>query len=163
MHRIKKYLIVSAMAVILALGTWLAVDQTLIRIRTRRAEVEFEARRLATWEKFVNTPIDFTNTVSTCPLHGDPLKQEIVPIVQPPQDLCGVIFAAQEKAFPFANDPYLNLSICQWDMKYAHVSFCPSCRSAQAEWAKTNEDPRIDFVAWKEDALHNNRKDDTGE
>jgi len=90
----------------------------------------------------------------TCPIHGDRLLQDSIPwvcsggpapVIPPGEGAPGLEYEwqAEQRDFPFACTS--EMSGCLWydgmkDMR-TQVLFCPSCRSAKAQWERAHPDP----------------------
>ena len=73
-----------------------------------------------------------------CPVHGEKLKLDIVPIIYGKLLVDEDYLDAEKTQFPNANTRFLGGSVVKEETK-AEVLYCPKCREAEAKWNKEHK------------------------
>ena len=100
-----------------------AVERDLARWRAERRRLEWEPR--PAWDGYPGA----------CPVHGSPLRDDVVPIVYGRLEQLPVREFREDpvRLFPLESTSVAG-GCCVGTQKTARVKFCPGCRAAQASW-----------------------------
>ena len=70
---------------------------------------------------------------TVCPVHGTPLRDDVVPIVYGLLVMEPAMREATRTQFPLAKT-YVAGGCCVYPPKRQRVKYCPKCRAAESEW-----------------------------
>jgi hypothetical protein len=70
---------------------------------------------------------------AACPVHGTPLREDVVPIVYGAPMIVPELARAMRTEFPLAST-HVSGGCCVGYARRHEVKFCPDCRTAEAKW-----------------------------